>query len=200
MSSLPATTTLARVGRSRPAIRLSSVVLPEPDGPISATKRPREMRGHVLERVDLVRPPVVHPRDVLHLDHSEALPYSEGAPGPSVAPGSVGGADVARGASARAVTVRAVLSTRPIPKIATASRSRSRLRSSPSRGRRAAGSRRSRAAPRTGRSRRARRRCCAVGPRAETRRRANRGRRRPPRRDRSSRAAGGKGDQGNAHR
>ena len=35
--STPATRILPDVGWSMPAMRLSSVVLPEPDGPISAT-------------------------------------------------------------------------------------------------------------------------------------------------------------------
>ena len=38
--SLPPTITLPLVGRSMPAIRLSSVVLPEPEGPMSARKSP----------------------------------------------------------------------------------------------------------------------------------------------------------------
>ena len=37
---VPATSTEPPDGVSRPPIRLSSVVLPEPDGPISATKSP----------------------------------------------------------------------------------------------------------------------------------------------------------------
>ena len=39
--SLPSTTMRPPVGRSMPAMRLSSVVLPEPDGPMSARKSPR---------------------------------------------------------------------------------------------------------------------------------------------------------------
>ncbi len=39
-TSVPATITLPDVGRSMPAIRFSSVVLPEPDGPMSATNSP----------------------------------------------------------------------------------------------------------------------------------------------------------------
>jgi hypothetical protein len=39
--SLPSTMTCPRVGRSMPAIRFSSVVLPEPEGPINARKSPR---------------------------------------------------------------------------------------------------------------------------------------------------------------
>src|SRR3712207_7541865 len=39
-TSDPATRTLPCVGLSRPAMRLSSVDLPEPDGPISARKSP----------------------------------------------------------------------------------------------------------------------------------------------------------------
>ena len=40
---LPPTTISPELGLSRPPIRLRSVVLPEPDGPISATKSPRGM-------------------------------------------------------------------------------------------------------------------------------------------------------------
>jgi hypothetical protein len=36
----PATVTVPRVGRSRPATRLSSVDLPLPDGPMTATASP----------------------------------------------------------------------------------------------------------------------------------------------------------------
>src|SRR5690242_5560788 len=38
--SAPATSIAPFVGRSRPAIRLSSVDLPEPDGPMSASNEP----------------------------------------------------------------------------------------------------------------------------------------------------------------
>src|SRR5688572_4747412 len=37
----PSTSMLPSVGRSSPPMRLSSVVLPEPEGPMSATKSPR---------------------------------------------------------------------------------------------------------------------------------------------------------------
>ena len=40
LTSSPATRTVPRVGLSRPATRLSSVDLPEPDGPMSAVKLP----------------------------------------------------------------------------------------------------------------------------------------------------------------
>ncbi len=39
-TSVPATTTLPEVGRSIPAMRFSRVVLPEPEGPMSATNSP----------------------------------------------------------------------------------------------------------------------------------------------------------------
>src|SRR5512140_1093372 len=39
-TSSPPTRTCPEVGRSMPAIRFKSVVLPEPDGPIKATKSP----------------------------------------------------------------------------------------------------------------------------------------------------------------
>ena len=39
-TSVPATMTCPDVGRSMPAIRLSSVVLPEPEGPMSARNSP----------------------------------------------------------------------------------------------------------------------------------------------------------------
>ena len=42
-----------RVGVSSPPIRLSSVVLPEPDGPISARNSPlRDLEVHALQHVD----------------------------------------------------------------------------------------------------------------------------------------------------
>jgi hypothetical protein len=40
VTSVPDTMTLPEVGWSMPAIRFSSVVLPDPDGPISATNSP----------------------------------------------------------------------------------------------------------------------------------------------------------------
>ena len=39
--STPSTTMLPPLGLSMPAMRFSSVLLPEPDGPISDTKSPR---------------------------------------------------------------------------------------------------------------------------------------------------------------
>jgi hypothetical protein len=39
---------LPLVGESSPPIRFSSVVLPEPEGPISATKSPRSMSRFTL--------------------------------------------------------------------------------------------------------------------------------------------------------
>ena len=60
--STPATCDLARDGLSMPAIRLSSVDLPEPDGPISATKSPAR---HVEVDVDQHRDHLVAAHVVL---------------------------------------------------------------------------------------------------------------------------------------
>src|SRR5690349_18802930 len=53
----PSTTIVPAVGVSRPPIRLSSVVLPEPDGPMSATKSPRGMSRSMPCSTSIVSPP-----------------------------------------------------------------------------------------------------------------------------------------------
>src|SRR5690242_9318144 len=53
----PSTTIVPAVGVSSPPIRLSSVVLPEPDGPMSATKSPRGMSRSMPCSTSIVSPP-----------------------------------------------------------------------------------------------------------------------------------------------
>src|SRR5207245_11250224 len=53
----PSTATVPAVGVSSAPIRFSSVVLPEPDGPMSATKSPRGMSRSMPCRTSIVSPP-----------------------------------------------------------------------------------------------------------------------------------------------
>src|SRR5919198_1042437 len=53
----PSTTIVPAVGVSSPPMRLSSVVLPDPDGPMSATKSPRGMSRSIPCRTSMVSPP-----------------------------------------------------------------------------------------------------------------------------------------------
>ena len=68
-SASPSTLTSPDVGRSRPPIRLSSVDLPEPDGPMMETISPRGIdEAHVVERGHLALA-VESLGDVLQFDH-----------------------------------------------------------------------------------------------------------------------------------
>ena len=65
----PPTVMLPSVGESRPPIRLSSVVLPEPDGPMSARKSPlRDVEVDVMQHLDLLLAALVDLADVADLD------------------------------------------------------------------------------------------------------------------------------------
>src|SRR5689334_7344882 len=55
--SMPATRSTPLSGLSMPAMRLSSVVLPEPDGPISAVKSPAWMSSVMSESTGTTCPP-----------------------------------------------------------------------------------------------------------------------------------------------
>src|SRR6516162_7508061 len=56
---VPATWTSPASGRSMPPIRLSKVVLPEPDGPITATKSPAAIENSRSSKIVIVSLPLV---------------------------------------------------------------------------------------------------------------------------------------------
>src|SRR4026208_2039337 len=58
--SMPPTRKMPESGLSIPAIRLSSVVLPEPEGPISAVKSPEWMSSVMSESTGTTWPPRVY--------------------------------------------------------------------------------------------------------------------------------------------
>ena len=64
----PPTVMLPPVGESSPPIRFSSVVLPEPDGPISAMKSPFDVEVDIVQHLDLLRAARVGLAEIVDLD------------------------------------------------------------------------------------------------------------------------------------
>ena len=83
-TSRPVTRTVPVVGRSRVPIRCSSVVLPDPDGPTTATSSPaRHRQAHPVQRPHR-RLPRVHLRHLVQLQHRHRprAAAGPGRPGP----------------------------------------------------------------------------------------------------------------------
>ena len=81
-ASTPSMATLPEVGVSRPAMMCMSVDLPEPDGPMTATKSPALQRdGHSAQRVDGGVAAAVTPGDVTGSGDRDGV----------VGPGGIGG-------------------------------------------------------------------------------------------------------------
>ena len=77
----PATTTRPLVGVSMPAMRLSSVVLPEPDGPMRLRNSPSAtVEGDAVQRPDLDRALLVDLRQVLRLRRCSTRVIPSAAP------------------------------------------------------------------------------------------------------------------------
>ena len=77
---MPSTSTAPAVGASSPPARLSSVDLPEPDGPMTATSSPGcDGQADVAQRVDGGVAGAVDAADVTQFEHAHRTASSDGA-------------------------------------------------------------------------------------------------------------------------